>query len=190
MPGIIGALTGFIERQKGKGFVESSALQRMGKSGASMAGGGCISAQLSNAGIGNGADTTADTLFSVSLPANVFDIVGRSLQFFAWGSVTASSATKTVAFAFGSSITTSVAYTTTQTGAWALDVNLWKTGASAQGGFALMDTIGATTTRNVTVFTAGTETDTAAIVAKITGQSSVGTAGYVLCNGFVVYGYN
>ena len=34
MPGIIGAVTGFIERQKGRGYVESSALQRMGKAAA------------------------------------------------------------------------------------------------------------------------------------------------------------
>jgi hypothetical protein len=71
MPGTVGAVTGFIERQKGRGYVESSALQRFGKGGAAMAGGGNIFVGQSAAGIGNGADTTEDVLFTVSLPAIV-----------------------------------------------------------------------------------------------------------------------
>jgi len=198
MPGSIVGVTGFIERQKGKGYVESSALQRLGKGGASVAGGGCLSAQLSAAGIGNGADVTADTLFSLILPANVFDIAGRNIEIIAWGNVTATSATKTVLLTWGAagtgsgnaSITAQAQWTTTQTGNWFMCLNVWKTASNVQIGVSTIDQIGATTARLVSVTNNGSETDTSPIKILLTGQSTAATANTVVANGMVVYGYN
>lgn len=189
MPGTLtGPVTGFIERQKGKGLVENSALQRIGKGGMLAACGGNVSVQVGSAG--NGADTTEDTLFTATIPANTLDVVGRNIVIQAFGSVTATSATKTPKLYFGTSITQSIPYTTTQTGGWQITMFVFKTGASTQNALIQFDGAGATTTRSVTVITNGSETDTAGIVVKVTGQSSVATANTVICNGLIIEGYN
>ena len=191
MPGILtGPLTGFIERQKGKGFVELSALQRMGKSAAAMAGGGNLSVQSSAAGVGNGADTTEDVLFTATLPANILDVVGRQIILEAFGAIAATSANKTVEI-FGSSIVyTAVVATTTATGDWQAQLIITKVGSNTQIAIGTVDFAGATTVRGVTKSLAGTESDTAAITVKVTGTSSVATANLVTCNQFAISGYN
>jgi hypothetical protein len=190
MPGVLGTINGFIERQKGRGFVESSALQRFGKAGIAVAGGGNLPISLSVAGVGNGADVTEDTLFSLSLPANSFDIVGRELFLQAFGSIAATSATKNARVYFGSTVLVNFSATTTQTGTWCVTASVFKTGASAQVALIQTDTtISGSLVRAVSIATP-TETDTAAIVIKVTGQSSVATANLVLCNGMIPAGYN
>src|SRR6516164_8172475 len=116
MPGVIGAVTGFIERQKGRGYVESSALQRFGKGACAFAGGGNVFVGASAAGVGNGADVTEDVLFTVTLPANCLDIVGRQVLVEAAGQIGALSATKNLKVYFGSTVLANFAATTTQTG--------------------------------------------------------------------------
>ena len=151
-----------------------------------------------SAGNGNGADTTADTLASVVIPARTFDIVGRCITLQAWGNVTATSATKTVSFSFGASLTQSIVqFTTTNTGQWQVWIQLFKTGANTQMALFQADAGGTTASllglsggRALNISTAGTETDTAAITMKITGQSSVATANTVTCQGFIVDAFN
>ena len=190
MPGVIGAVTGFIERQKGRGYVESSALQRMGKAAAAMAGGGNIFVGANAAGIGNGADTTEDVLFTVSMPANCLDIVGRQFLVEAYGSIGALSATKNARVYFGSTVLVNFAATTTQTGVWSVMALVTKTGPSAQTVLVLTDTtISGSLVRSAAVLSP-TEPDNAPIVIKATGQSSVATAGTVLANVLTVGGYN
>lgn len=147
-----------------------------------------LSKQFSVAGVGNGADTTEDTLFTYSLPAGALANVGNEIDIVAWGSVAATSATKTVKLYFGASITQTAVYTTTQTGAWFIQMKVYKQAASVQMAITEVDSLGATTTRTITVNNAGSETDTAAITIKVTGQSSAATANLVLCNGFTVAG--
>ena len=146
-----------------------------------------LSKQFSVAGVGNGADTTEDTLFTYTLPANALAAVGNEIDILAWGTVAATSATKTVKVYFGTSIVPSAVYTTTQTGTWAISLTVFKQAASVQIALAEIDAIGATTARAVSDLN-GSETDTAAITIKVTGQSSVGTANLVLCNGLTVAG--
>ena len=190
MPGVIGAVTGFIERQKGRGYVESSALQRMGKAAAAMAGGGNISVQVSAAGVGNGADTTEDVLYTVTMPANCLDIVGRQFLIEAYGQVSATSATKNARVYFGSTVLVNFAATTTQTGVWAVTALVTKTGANAQSVLVLTDTtLTGSLVRSASVLSP-TEADNAGIVIKATGQSSVATASLVTANLLSVGGYN
>lgn len=151
---------------------------------------GSLNKQLSVAGAGNGADTTEDTLFTYSLPANTLLNVGNEINIEAWGSVAATSATKTVKLYFGTTVTQSFAYTTTQTGNWRIGAKIIKQAASVQLADINYDALGATTTRSLGNVTNGSETDTAAITIKITGQSTAATANLVLCNGFTITGAN
>lgn len=146
---------------------------------------GYNSKQFSVAGAGNGADTTEDTLFTYTLPANSLLNVGQSVSISAWGSVAATSATKTIRVYFGAQVI-SVPYTTTQTGNWRVAMQVYKQAASVQLIISEVDALGATTTRTISNITNGAEVDTAAIVIKVTGQSSVGTANLLLCNGLIV----
>lgn len=191
MPGFLaGPVTGFIERQKGKGFVTSSALQQFGKGPASSPGGGNLFVGGSQAGIGNGNDTTEDVLFTGSLPIGSFDSAGRELTIQAWGSITATSANKNARVYFGSTVLVNFAATTTQTGVWSVYASILKTGPSTQTALVWTDTtITAVLVRAVSVLSPN-ETDTAAIVCKVTGQVSAGGAGIVLCNGLIISGYN
>lgn len=191
MPGIIGPITGFIERQKGKGYVESSALQRFGKGGASVAGGGNLFVGVNAAGQGNGADTTEDVLFTMSLPANCFDIQGRQLVIEAYGSIAATSATKNARVYFGSTVLVNFAATTTQTGVWSCVATITRgQAASAQSALTLTDTTISGAFVRAASIASPTESETAAIVLKVTGQSSIATANLVTCNAFTVSAYN
>jgi hypothetical protein len=68
------------------------------------ASGGNLLTFSSAAGVGNGADTTEDTLFTATLPPNTLDIAGRQILLEAWGSLSATNAVKTIRMYFGSSI--------------------------------------------------------------------------------------
>jgi hypothetical protein len=61
MPGSVGSVSGIQDRELGKTVASASSRQRFGKSGALMAGGGNVFVSASQAGIGNGADTSEDT---------------------------------------------------------------------------------------------------------------------------------
>lgn len=198
MPGLLtGPVSGFTDRSKGKGVVSNSWLAQIGKSSAQAAGGGNIFSFTPATPVANGADTTADTLAQAILPANIFDIVGRCVTVQAFGTVSATSATKTVAFTFGAGINQSIVqFTTTNGGQWQFYAQIFKTGANTQtmmiqadAGGTTASILGLTGGRALLILTA-TETDTAAITMKVTGQSSVATAGLVNCAGFICDGYN
>lgn len=200
MPGfLVGPVTGFVDRMKGKGMCSSGFLQQIGNSAALSAGGGSINFQSSVAGTGNAADTTADTLYQAIIPARLFDIPGRALWLQACGTVGALSATKTVAFVWGGgSLNQSIVqYTTTNTGTWQFNVLIWKVANNVQGALFQADASGTVATllglaagRSLLQNMAGSETDTNAITMKITGQSSVATANTVVCNMAMLDAYN
>jgi len=118
--------------------------------------------------------TGAQILATYSLPANSLDVAGRRLRITAEFSTAANGNTKTCALAFGGASISQAVSTTGQNIIIYLDVV--KSGASTQiiwggGQFGI--------TNIAAVSTAGTETDTAAIVIKSTctdGTSSAGDA--------------
>ena len=133
---------------------------------------------------GNGADTTEDTLKSYSLPANALDAVGRSIYIYAWGSYANTPGTKAAKLYFGS---TSLAAGSGQNNGWALEFIIGKSAANVQqiSGQNIVGTVhgGVTNTANAA------NTDTAAIVIKVTGQNSTSAnANTIVLNGmFVTY---
>jgi hypothetical protein len=198
MPGfLVGPVSGFVDRMKGKGMCSSGFLTQIGSSTGLSAGGGNIFAQLSAAGVGNGADATDDTLMSCSLPKNLFDVAGRCVTIQAYGTVAAGSATKTIQFKFGAAALQSViSYTTTNTGSWQFFAQIYKVSANVQsimyqadGSGTVATILGAAVNRS-TLVTAGSEVDTAAIPLVITGKASSSVANLCLCNALIVDAYN
>lgn len=198
MPGkLVGPTSGYVDRMKGKGMCSSSFLQQIGGSSALSAGGGCVFAQLSAAGVGNGADTTDDTLMTCSLPANVFDVAGRCITIQAWGTITAGAMTKTIQFKFGAAALQSVvSYLTGNAGTWQLNVQIYKVSSNVQvllyqadGTGTIATSLGLSAGRGL-LTSAGAEVDTAAIPLVITGKASTATANQSLCNGLIVDAYN
>ncbi len=144
---------------------------------------GNISTQLSATGIGNGADSSEDTLFTFSLPASSFDIAGRGLAFLAFGKLAANSDTKTTRARFGSSIAYTSGGLTLSGVSWFLRGSIWKTGASTQQSL-FEGQFGTTILAPQTE--AGSETDTGAITVKVTGQSGSSQANDVVANGLIL----
>lgn len=194
MPGFLaGPVSGFMDRMKGKGMCSSSFLNQVGKGAALSAGGGSLAVFSSVAGVGNGADTTEDTLFTATIPANTFDIPGRQLLLEAFGSISATNAVKTVRVYFGTSIVYAgiiVTPAAVTAGDWQAQLLVTKTANNVQIAVAAGDFSGAAAVRSIQKFLTGSEADTAGIVVKITGQSSVATANTVLCNQLTISGYN
>jgi hypothetical protein len=135
--------------------------------------------------VGNGADTTDDPLFSYTLPANSFDTLGRSLVVDAFGKFATNGNNKTVKLWFGGSVVfTSTAQTLSNQGWW-MRLLVMKTASGAQ--IATGWGQGGSTAFPVPVPLAGTETDTATIVVKVTGASpTTGAANDVVGNCFLV----
>lgn len=172
------------------GTLPNNATGALGTGAATFGLQGNISKQFSVAGVGNGADTSEDTLFTFSLPANSLASVGQEITIQAWGSVAATSATKTIKLYFGAGVTQTVTYTTTQTGNWQINAQVFKQAANVQMALMQYDALGATTARSLGNITNGAETDTSAITIKVTGTSSAATANLILCNGLVISGSN
>lgn len=132
--------------------------------------------------VGNGADTTEDTLKTFSLPANALDQINRGVYIYAWGSYGNTPGTKAAKLYFGS---TSLAAATGQNTGWALEFVIGKSAANTQqiSGQQIVGTVhgGVTNTANAS------NTDTAAIVIKLTGQNSTSAnANTIVLNGMYV----
>lgn len=142
------------------------------------------SVQLSTTGIGNGADATEDTLFSYSLPAGALAIAGEGLSLFAFGSLANNAHNKTVKLYFGATVF-SLGTVSTAAASWWAKATVYKVSSSHQ--LVVFDgMIGATAIATSVV--ASTETDTAAIVIKVTGQSGSSAANDVVANGLTASG--
>lgn len=131
--------------------------------------------------VGNGADTTEDTLKSFALPANALDVVGRGVYIYAWGSYANNTNTKAAKLYFGSE---TIVGTSGQNVGWALEMVVGKSAANVQqvNAQAVVGTShGGTTTQ------AGAETDTAAITIKVTGQDTTSAnANAIVLNGIFI----
>jgi hypothetical protein len=131
---------------------------------------------------GNGADTTEDTLATFTLPANALDQAKRGVYIYAWGSYANTPGTKAAKLYFGS---TSLAAATGQNLGWALEFAVLKSAANTQqiSGQNIVGTVhgGVTNTANAS------NTDTAGIVIKVTGQNSTSSnANTIVLNGMYV----
>lgn len=144
---------------------------------------GRINSQYSATGIGNGADTTDDTLFTYTLPANALNTTGQAIRVTAWGGFAANGNNKRVIINFGTYQISTGTITDNAKG-WKAQMIVGRNGASSQviSGEILHDTTWITE-----AFSTQTITDTAPIVIKITGASQTsGTANDVVAYGFLV----
>lgn len=118
---------------------------------------------------GNGADQTEDTLISYSIPANTMGANGvQGFRIKAGGTLATNGDNKQVKLYFGTiSIATGVITDSNKN--WFLELEVWRSGTNTQVIFGC----GQRDTTNITpTMTTGTEAETAAIVAKVTGQGT------------------
>ena len=138
--------------------------------------------------LGNGADQTEDVLATYSLPANSFGAKGiQGLYIQAWGHCGTNGDTKTMNLYFGSEVITTPAAATSNKN-WYLELTVFRTALNT---FTVVGT-GIVDTTAVTGYqvTAATETETAAITIKATGQdTSASTANAITCSLFLVQSY-
>lgn len=142
-----------------------------------------VSAQDSVAGVGNGADTTMDVLFSAVLNAKTLGTKGDYVDIHASGTFAATANNKRVQLKFGGTVVADTGVVTDNNKAWRLMARVTWDSAAKQvaGGNAFADTAMATTNA------APTEDETAAItVAVLGGSTTTGAASDVLANSFHV----
>lgn len=144
---------------------------------------GLISAQSSAAGVGNGADTTEDTLFTYTLPANTLDATNRGLRVRAFGTVANNADSKTIRLRFGAGVAYAITAPTGTAASWFVEGWIIRTGASTQtSNFHAQ--AGATVVNPSTI--AGTEAETGNIVIRVTGQAGAGNANDILANAMTI----
>lgn len=135
---------------------------------------------------GNGADQTEDILATYLIAANTMGANGvQGIEIEAWGTFGASGDNKQVKLYFGgTSIASGVV--TDNAKNWHARMIVYRTGLNAQ--VVVAEMIHDTTDLPCTVTTA-TETETAAIVAKVTGQeTTASTANQIIVKLFTVKG--
>lgn len=145
---------------------------------------GSISTQVSSTGFTTATTGAETTIVSFSLPAKTLDVVGRGILITVWGTSTFASGTSVVKVYFGSVGTTVGTLATTN--AFYAELYAFKTGSSTQTG--VFNTTANTTSAAPLVLTQ-TESDTAAILIKVTGNTSA-VASAVAINGFIVTAFN
>lgn len=144
------------------------------------------SIQASTSGVGNGNDVTEDVLYTFSLPANSLSFVGQTLEIFATGTLANNAHNKTVKIYFGSQVY-SLGTVATANVVWSAKLTVIRTAASAQliTGEGM---IGATPIAPALL--TGAETDTNAIVIKVTGQTGTAAASDVVAKMMSVSGWS
>ncbi|HEX9472493.1 MAG TPA: hypothetical protein VF957_23455 [Bradyrhizobium sp.] len=151
---------------------------------------GNINRQVSIAGAGNGADTTEDTLFTFTIPANAFDTLGRGVMVSAFGTTGTSAHTKTVRMYFGTGVSFTLAIGTIASSAWNMQLQVYK-GSAVNTQIAQGQNILGGTHQGITAPLSGTEPENAGIVVKVTGQVGTGAvASEVTANLFEVEAFN
>ena len=120
--------------------------------------------------VGN-VDAGEDNLQSYSLPANSITADGSGVKITAWGDYTNNANAKTIRLYFGSQEILALALTANQNGFWRIEATVTRTGASAQQYSSQIMQTGATAQFDVESGTA-TQTDTAAITIKCTGEAT------------------
>jgi len=141
----------------------------------------------SNAVVGNGADTTEDTLYTFTIPAVLMANVGDTIYFVGRTTTAGNTDTKSTRIRFGSALTTNVA--NTGVGNTFVFFQLWitKTGANTQKFIALA----ANANNSLVNSTLATSiTDTSPIVVNLTAQNATtATANSIQSDMMLVYYY-
>lgn len=139
----------------------------------------------STAVVGNGADTTEDTLYTVTIPAGTLANVGDVLHVIARGTAAATTDSKSTRLKFGGTNINSFTQNAVGNVAWYFEVWILKTGANAQSITAF--TIPATNNVTSGIGTSAI-TDTGAITMLLTGQNSTAaTANSIQTSSMFVY---
>lgn len=145
---------------------------------------GAASNQGQTGGVGNGANTTDDILFSYTLPANSLDTIGRGIIIEAYGGFAANAHDKTVKIFFGSATVFTTGVVTAVGTAWFIRANITNTGANSQvaGGFGIDGS-----TIIATEVTLPAQVTSTPILITLTGASpTTGAANDVVGYGFTV----
>lgn len=177
--------TGFIQRFKGKiTGIGDSQFMAGNKSGGFVKPSGQIS--ISNAAGTSAATASAQTLKTYSIPANAFDVNGRTVQIKAFGTKAGNAAPVNLGLTIGGA-----AYTignSTQSGvSWAISGIYSRTAASAQT--AEFESIVGATPGATSVVT-DTAADTSAIVVNVTATDASAATGNAVCSGLIVRFFN
>lgn len=196
--------TGFVQRFKGKIMAAGGSLFQFGKGGGSFGAAGNANLQVSAAGIQPGA-TAADNVLAVySIPANSFDLAGRSVEITAAGVFAATANNKRVkiivnpATAVVGSTVGAGGTTVADTGvvasnnlAWQLQATVSKYGAggsNTQIGIHNQAQIG-NAVEALLAPSAITATESGNILVAVTGNATT-AASDILLNFFEVFGMN
>lgn len=179
---ILGATTNTIENN-GAGLVviAGGIAAPMGGSSSSTPVVGKATAQLTQ--VATAANTVETTLQTYSLPANAFNNNGISVRIKAWGSFAANANNKTVKLYFGAVSFVNSGAVAGNNVKWIIEGTVHRVGATSQkcNGHFIYGTTEVGVQNN-----AATETDTAAIVIKVTGQNGSSSASDIVCEGMIV----
>lgn len=179
---ITGATTITIDNSGAGNIVIASGIAvPMGGSSSSISVVGKATAQLTQ--VATIANTSETTLQTYSFPANAFNATGQSVRAKAWGSFAANANNKTVKLYFGSSSFVNSGAVAGNNVKWVIEGTVHRTGSSTQksnGHF--VHGVSEVGIQNNSL----TETDTAAITIKVTGQNGTASASDIVCEGMVV----
>jgi hypothetical protein len=123
-----------------------------------------------NTGVGNGADTTEDTLLTYNIPAGTLKANGDRLRIFVNGFFAASTDAKSARLRLnGSGLAQTVSGSTASTTTWTIYMEVQRSGSSQQqeAAYSLVNNGPIVVNSGP-----GTMTDTAAIVLTVTGQNT------------------
>lgn len=124
-----------------------------------------------------------DDLQSHTVPANIFTAANHGIRVSAWGDVDADTQTH-VRLYFGGDLVIQLQVNAGTGNDWQLDAEFWYTGTDAQKGRAkIFDDRPTTVLRSL--FTA-TETQSAPIIVKVTGESADAVNDHVRCMGMTI----
>ena len=125
-------------------------------------------ASIDTTAVGN-VDTGEDDLITFSLPANAMSAAGKGVRIHAWGTAANNANAKTLKLYFGTQIIETFTLTVSQVDTWSIIATVWRTGSSTQDWESTLIQAGTASAVDVEVGTA-TQTDTAAITIKCTGE--------------------
>lgn len=179
---ITGYTTSSIENNGAGNIVIASGLSvPVGGSTSTMPVRGALATELSaTATIGNTNETDLQTY---TFPANAFNTNKQAVHIKAWGTFAANGNNKTVRIYFGSVAfvnSTAIAANGTK---WVIEGTVYRTGSSTQKS---VGHIAHGTTEVGHQQNTLTETDTAAITIKVTGQNGTSSANDIVCQGMTV----
>jgi hypothetical protein len=157
-------------------------LGKAGNSSSSVRAPGMLATQLVSAA--TGANTTETDLQTFTLPANLFDAVGRGIRFKMWGTTGADANTKTVRvyFGAGNKIYDSTGVTSNN-GSWMVTGEIYKIGANLQASWTTGIFINSWPSTDVQQ---NTQTESGTIVLKVTGQNGTAVANDIVCQGMTI----